>query len=125
MKGKLQTIILGITASKEQSLCYWCKMTCSLRANVCDIGYHSGCPKYLHISCRISLNYIVYQAVPICMYIYARPRSCHRSTTSEVESSLSQETKGPEQLLDSPTRLLGLPVVAGLGRAVENFGEVA
>jgi len=54
-------------------------------------------------------------------------RSCHRSTTSDVKSSLSQETKGPEQLLDiSPTRLLpGLPVVAGLGRAVENFGEVA
>ena len=53
------------------------------------------------------------------------PRSCHRSTISGLESSLSQETKGPEQLLDSPTRLLGLPVVAGLGCAVENFGEDA
>ena len=51
--------------------------------------------------------------------------SCHRSTPSGLESSLSQETKGPEQLLDSPTRLLGLPVVAGLGCAVENFGEDA
>ena len=51
---------------------------------------------------------------------------CHRSTTSGLESSRSHETKGPEQLLDSPpTRLLGLPVVAGLGRAVENLGEVA
>ena len=51
--------------------------------------------------------------------------ACHRSTSSGLESSLSQDTKGPEQLLDSPTKLLGLPVVAGLGCAVENFGEVA
>ena len=51
--------------------------------------------------------------------------SCHRPTTSGLESSRSQDTKGAEQLLVSPTRLLGLPEVTGLGCAVENFGEAA
>ena len=51
--------------------------------------------------------------------------SCHRLTTSGLESSRSQDTKGAEQLLVSPTRLLGLPEVTGLGCAVENFGEAA
>ena len=92
----------------------------------------------IHISCPISLSNTICHVVPICIYLYIwmpghlwRPEksynqgSCHRSTMSGLESSLSQDTKGPEQLLDSPTRLLGLPVVAGLGCAVENLGDVA